>query len=311
MLKRLLLCVFSLIFVVTVGYAQDDTPTSPVFFDDFSYTGTDDETFIERGWIVREGEGWPGVPSAIWWAEGVEVVDDTESEGNRLMQMTSQTDGETTYQSQFCYQRKFRVGTYAARVRFSDAPQAVDDESDAPDGDEIVQTFYTIAPLEFELDPNYSEMDFEYLPNGGWGYNDNVFFATTWETFRPDPNWLAVNESGTLDGSYEGWRTLVIQAVDGEVIYYVDDELLSESGGRYFPEVPMSINFNLWFVNGGLTDSDVPRQYVEQIDWVYHAADVMLTPEEVTAQVEAMRADDVAYIDTVIAEDELVSPCDF
>jgi len=35
-----------------------------------------------------------------------------------------------------------------------------------PDGDQIVETFYTISQMD---EPSYSEADFEYLPNGGWG----------------------------------------------------------------------------------------------------------------------------------------------
>lgn len=302
---------FILFGVVSAGVTIAQEAVSPfdhLFFDDFNYSSTDDEAFIERGWIVRSGEGWPGVPGATWRAEGVEVVDDPDDEANRLMQMTSATDGtpENTYQTQFCQQRKFLEGTYAARVRFSDEPAM------GPDGDAIVQTFYTISPLEYDLDPNYSELDFEYLPNGGWGFSDNVFFATTWETFRPEPNWLAENTSDWIEASFDGWHTLVVQVLDGTVTYYVDGEVLAEASDEFFPEVPMSINFNLWFINGGLLDSDEERAYVEQIDWVFHAADVALSPEDVEEAVAEMRETGVDYVDTVPPLDPpLESPCDF
>jgi hypothetical protein len=279
-----------------------------IFFDDFTYTSTGDEAFTERGWIVRSADGWPGVSGASWRAEGVTVVDDADDETNRLIQMTSATDGtpENTYQSQFCQRRKFLEGTYAAHVRFSDAPAT------GPDGDTIVQTFYTISPLEYDLDPDYSELDFEYLPNGGWGFDDNVFFATTWETFRPEPNWLADNSSDYLQDSFDGWHTLVVEVADSTVTYYVDGDLLAEAADEYYPEVPMSINFNLWFVNGGLLDSNEEREYVEQVDWVFHAADVILTPEEVEVYVEDMREEGTDYLDTVppLAR-PLESPCNF
>jgi hypothetical protein len=303
---------FFLLGILWMGVIAAQETTSSVdenlFFDDFNYSGTDDEAFLERGWIVRSGEGWPGVPGAMWRAEGVEVVDDPEDDSNRLMQMTSATDGtpENTHQTQFCQQRKFLEGTYAARVRFSDAPAM------GRDGDAIVQTFYTISPLEYDLDPDYSELDFEYLPNGGWGFGNNVFFATTWETFRPDPNWLADNTSDWLVGSFEGWHTLVVQVFEGTVTYYVDGDVLAEASEEYFPEVPMSINFNLWFINGGLLDSDEERAYVEQIDWVFHAADIVLSPEEVEEAVTEMREMDVDYVDSVPPLDPLLdSPCDF
>ena len=60
------------------------------------------------------------------------------------------------------------------------------------DGDHLVETFFTITPLNAPMDPNYGEIDFEYLPNGGWGEPSNIFYETTWETYRPDP-WEAVN----------------------------------------------------------------------------------------------------------------------
>jgi hypothetical protein len=105
---------------------------------------------------------------------------------------------------------------------------------------------------------------------------------------------------------------VVVQVVDGTVTYYVDGEVLAEAADEYFPEVPMSINFNLWFVNGGLVDSDEEREYVEQIDWVFHAADVALPPEEIEAQVVEMREEGIDYVDTVPPlEPPLESPCNF
>ena len=48
----------------------------------------------------------------------------------------------------------------------------------AVDGDQVVQTFYTITPYLEPLDPDYSEMDYEYLPNGGWGGAALTFHVT-------------------------------------------------------------------------------------------------------------------------------------
>jgi len=93
--------------------------------------------------------------------------------------MTSSTDGPNakTTQTQICHQRKYLEGTYAARVRFTDNPVS------GPGGDQIVQSFYTISPLKAAMDLDYSELDFEYLPNGGWGIAGPTLYATTWETF--------------------------------------------------------------------------------------------------------------------------------
>ncbi len=299
--------------ISSVTMAQEVTPFAEfpegIFFDDFSYTGTDDPAFTDNGWIVRTAEGWPGVPGAFWNPDGVTVIDDPDQEGNRLMQMISTTDGReaNTTQTQFCQQRKFLEGTYAALVRFSDAPES------GLDGDQIVQTFYAISPLAFELDPDYSELDFEYLPNGGWGAPRNTLFATSWETFRPDPNWLAINSSSTRQGSLaDGWHLLTMQVVDDTITYYVDDELLGEHDSEFFPEVPMSINFNLWFINGGLNAQGQERAYVEQIDWTLHVQNVALTPEEVLASVANYRASEIAFVDGVPTGGEVLeSPCNF
>lgn len=295
----LIICIFCLLIGQGLKAQSDE---AAILFDDFNYTAHDDPQLSENGWIVRAGEGWPGVEGAIWRAENVSFLDDEE--GNRLLQMASSTDGSETYQTQICHQRKYYEGTYAARVRFSDAPAF------GEDGDQIVQTFYLISPQEYDLDPMYSELDYEYLPNGGWGMPENTFFMTTWETFRLDP-WLADNHSTDIE-STEGWHTLVIQIADGDITYFVDGEATAEHGSRFYPEVPMSINFNLWFIQGGQLDSDEMREYIEQIDWVFFAAETVLSPEEVLAQVEDFRAEDVTFSDSVPEwETPLVSPCNF
>lgn len=312
MRKTILLLIITAL-VSSAALAQETTPEAEIpagiFFDDFSYTGTSDPLFTGHGWIVRTEEGWPGVPGAFWNPDGVSVVDDPENAGNRLMQMVSTTDGreDHTTQTQFCQQRKFHLGTYAALVRFSDAPES------GLDGDQIVQTFYVISPLEFELDPNYSELDFEYLPNGGWGTPANTFFVTSWETFRPDPNWLAVNESSTQRGSLaDGWHMLTMQVTDEAITYYLDDVIMGEHGSDYVPEVPMSINFNLWFINGGLNAQGRERAYVEQIDWVFHAQEAIVMPEEIMTAVAAFREGAVTFNDSVpVGAVALESPCNF
>ncbi|HSD85667.1 MAG TPA: hypothetical protein VLG46_17525, partial [Anaerolineae bacterium] len=103
-----------------------DESTSPsitgVLFDDFTYT--DQQSLIDHGWIIRTEPGWPGVPDAVWAKNSVSFVDDTDQAGNRLLRMTSSTNGTATRQTQFCHARKYLAGTYAARVRFTDRPRS-------------------------------------------------------------------------------------------------------------------------------------------------------------------------------------------
>ena len=270
---------------------------SGVLFDDFNYAGPDDPVFEDHGWNVRTGTGWPGVSGATWASENVTFLDDPDTSGNRLMQMESSTDGTAngTWQTEINQQRKFYEGTYASRVRFTDNPIS------GPDGDQVVETFFTISPLDRDLDRNYSELDYEYLPNGGWGRRGSTFFFTTWETYRPEPRWLADNTSSALERSYEGWHTLVLQVADGKVTYYIDGDPVAHHGGKYYPEVPMSINYNLWFVQDGQLSSSEPRHYIEQIDWLYYAGREVLSPDAVDAQVARYRADAIHFEDTVPA----------
>src|SRR5215207_8845545 len=76
---------------------------SHVLFDDFSYSAPAEMT--ANGWVVRNGSGWPGVPGATFRAENVSFVDYPDQADNRLLRMTSSTDGtgENTYQTQICH----------------------------------------------------------------------------------------------------------------------------------------------------------------------------------------------------------------
>jgi hypothetical protein len=283
------------------------TPTtssesSQILFDDFSYSTREEMT--SNGWTIRNGSGWPGVTGATFRAENVSFVDYPDPADNRLLRMTSSTDGsgENTFQTQVCHQRKYLEGTYAARVRFSDDPTA------GVDGDQVVETFYTITPYEKPLNPDYSEMDYEYLPNGGWGGAELTFYVTTWETVQIEP-WKADNTSGSVQGSLAGWHTLVTQVTGGTVRYFVDGKLVAQHGGKYYPDAPMSINFNLWFIDGGLMQTEGVREYQEDIDWVFYQADVSLMPEKVTAKVNELRNASFPFQDTVLSGIQ-ASPCD-
>jgi hypothetical protein len=280
--------------------------SSQTLFDDFNYSHY--KQLTKHGWIIRTAAGWPGVPGATWGNKGVSLLSDPDQRGNRLLRMTSSTDGTgaNTHQTQICHQRKYLEGTYAARVRFVDIP------TEGPSGDQIVESFYDISPLKAPMDPDYSELDFEYLPNGGWGSTGPTLFVTSWRTFSPEPNWKKDNVFNSSSGSKAGWHTLVTQVSDGKVKYFIDGKSLAEHVGQYYPRSLMSINFNLWFIKDGTVKSSAVRQYREDIDWVFHAAKRLLTPEEVEAKVRALRRKSIKFLDTVPAPSPaLTSPCDY
>jgi len=281
----------------------DKVPTH-ILFDDFSYSAADE--MEANGWIIRNGQGWPGVTGASFRAENVSFMDYPNPTRNRVLRLTSSTNGtgENTFQTQICHQRKYFEGTYAARVRFSDEPVT------GGDGDEIVQTFYMITPYDKPLNPDYSEMDFEYMPNGGWGGAPTTMQVTTWQTVQIEP-WNADNASNLAAGSLSGWHTLVAQVMGGTVRYFVDGKLIAQHGGGYYPDAPMSVNFNLWFIESGLLQTDDVREYQEDIDWVFHEADVLLMPDEVEAKVADFRNTTMDFQDTVSpGAVALSSPCD-
>lgn len=281
-----------------------------LLFDDFSYA--DLAAFEANGWKYRTQVGHPGIPGAVWSAEGFSFIQDIPDTAAGVLRMASVTDGTgaNTRQSQICHARKYREGTYAARIFFRDAPTY------GPDGDQIVQSFYAISPLKAPMDPDYSETDFEYLPNGGWGAPAApAMWTTTWETFQLEP-WTKDNEFNRKDRSYAGWHTLVYTVMDNRVKYYVDGELIAEHSDKVYPEDFMSINFNQWFVPKGADGSDGPiassetREYQEDLDWVFHSAHIALTTEQVEARVAELRANNQTAVDTVPEQNPpLESPC--
>jgi hypothetical protein len=149
----LVLCIF-LSGCASTAVTEAITPVleaaPQILFDDFDYSSQEEMT--ANDWIIRSGYGWPGVSGASFRAENVSFVEVPAQPGNRLLRMTSSTDGtpENTFQTQICHQRKYLAGTYAARVRFSDTPVS------GLDGDQIVQTFYAITPYDKPFNPDYS-----------------------------------------------------------------------------------------------------------------------------------------------------------
>jgi hypothetical protein len=237
----------------------------------------------------------------------ISFVRDPAHRRNELLRLNASTDGTAagTSQAQICQARKFYEGTYATRVRFQDTPDA------GADGDQLVETFYAISPLQAPLDPSYSELDWEYLPNGGWGVKAPTLFVTSWATVQLDP-WIADNTYATATRSLEGWHTLLLQVAGGTVRYYLDGALLATHGGKYYPNVPMSINYSVWFIDGGQLPPGPTRRYHEDVDWVYHQAGALLSPAAVTTEVAKLRRAHVAFRNAVPASNPpLESPCNF
>ncbi|MCT2593861.1 hydrolase [Streptomyces sp. N2-109] len=270
----------------------DPPGDAPSLFDDFNYSGHTDPQIRAHGWSIRSNAGGPGVPGATWDPSNVTFA--TEG-GNSLMNMETSTAGtgaSTEHTEILTQATKFRNGTYAARVHFSDAPKS------GPDGDHLVQTFFPINDLTAPMADDYSEYDFEYLPNGGWGEPSNILYVTSWETYRPDP-WEAVNRHTESRQSYQGWHDLVLTIDDNAINYYVDGQLFGTHEARYLPERDMSINFNQWLIDLAGQTSTTPRAYDQKVDYVLHTQDQVLTPAQVNEKIDAYRESGTTFEDTV------------
>jgi hypothetical protein len=278
----------------------------PVFFDDFAHA--DLPALAVHGWTVRSARGHPGISGAQWGAGSVALVPQVEGASNPVLRLRAATNGspEGTQQAQVCHQRKYFEGTYAARVRFSDTPVR------GADGDVVVQSFYLVSPLKHDFDPNFSEVDWEYLPNGGWGDARTRLYGISWQTVRLEP-WQAHNQAHEEFRSMDGWHTLVLQVMHGKTRHILDGIELAVHGGRTYPVVPMSLNFNHWFSPGGILEvSKESRIYEQDVDWVFHAKNRLLSPAEVNAEVARFRVEKTLFIDSIPSENPVLpSTCDF
>ncbi|THV29498.1 family 16 glycosylhydrolase [Glycomyces paridis] len=270
--------------------AAEPAACDGVLFDDFAYDSSSDPDIAARGWTVRTNAGGPGVPGAAWPAGNVSFPTVDGATSLQLRAATDGTGGGTSH-AEFLHQRKFFEGTYAARVKFADAPVS------GTDGDHLVETFFTITPLDAPLDPDYGEIDFEYLPNGGWGETGPIFYQTTWETYQNEP-WIADNTHTSQRESFDGWHDLVFTVSGGHVKYYVDGTLVADHSGKYYPETPMSVNFNLWFIDTA-AHAGGTSVYHQQVDYFMHSVGEVLSPAEVNARVAGYRADGTEHTDTV------------
>ena len=293
------LALFSVSVVAAAGAVALSSGTASAadcgyLFDDFHYTSSADSSLSQHGWTPRTYAGGPGVPGATWPANSITFP---SSNGDQVMQLTASTDGTSAGTKQaelYSTQKRFLDGTYASRIRFTDTPTA------GNDGDHVNETFFTISPLNGDLDPTYSELDIsEYLPNGGWGETGPINYQTSWYTYRNDP-WFADNQHSEERQSFNGWHDLVVQVANGHMIYFIDGVQVGDHSGKFYPRQTMTINWNLWFIDtaahtGGLST------YIQQVDWLLFAKNQVLSPAQVTAKASSYRTAGSAFSDTVDA----------
>lgn len=250
------------------------------FFDDFSQP--DLAALRASGWVLREGTGHPGLPGARF------APDQLKLDGG-LLKLKLSTDGTPAHTTlaQICAPRKFLVGTTTARVRLRDTPGS---------RDPVIQSFFLAGPLKHDYDPDFSEVDFEYLPHGGWGEPETRLYGVSWHTVRIDP-WESFNQASILQGSFDGWQLLTVQVEPTRTRHYVNGRLIGEHTGRNVPAKPMAISFNHWVAAGAVEGA--PREYAFEVDWVLHQAGSTWSPAAMQARAAALRKQGVARRDTV------------
>lgn len=252
-------------------------------FDDFSYHSIEDPALSEIiDWKIVDGLNGPPA-NAIYDDGNIEFIDDQDLSTNRLMKLSTFIDAQqqkVTHARIETTSYSYRHGTFAARVYFDNSP------ADYEDGN--VETFYTISPYSTCNQANlYSECDFEYLPWDSWDNNrNNCLYYTTWETCEKRIH----NASKT---SFEGWHTLVYTSSEsGSVKYYVDGKLMA-THNMYIPDSDVNISFANWLFNYNSDPAIGNRKASMLVDWVYHAKDKMLKPEEVNSRIESLRTEGI------------------
>lgn len=254
-----------------------------IVFDDFHYSGPDDPALHAHGWLVRTSPGGPGIHDT-WSAAGVSFPAEKTAAGGQVLQLRASTDGTRASTKQAEVQSSgtnFLTGTYAARIYFNDKPTS------GRNGDHVNESFYTISPNN----SRYSELDNEYMPNGGWGAPGPKLDTTSW--YSADTGDRVTHK---LVSSLQGWHTMVITAVHGVATYSVDGHKLFSSGGKYFPRQNMSINFNTWFVDLPFTG---PRAWDMRVNWFYYNADKAQSLAGVHKAVDDLYDSGTHYVNTV------------
>ncbi|KMO98899.1 hypothetical protein ACS04_05045 [Streptomyces roseus] len=279
------------------GPGNDDAAPAPsasptqsgppgTLFDSFHYSGPDDPALAAHGWEVRTGAGGPGIQDS-WSAAGAGFLSHATAQGGKVLRLQASTDGTKQGTRQVEVQgtgKNLFTGTFAARVHFSDKPAT------GRNGDHVVQAFFPISPSDSSAD--YSELDFEYLPNGGWGTAGPRLDTVSW--YRADPP-DRVNH--TLKQHAEGWHVLVVTAMNGTVTYSLDGKELFTSSGKYVPREKMDVHFSNWFVD--TPGSGAARTWDMKVNWVYYKAGEVVSPADVQKAVDAFYSAGTTYVDTV------------
>ncbi|WP_280728202.1 cellulose binding domain-containing protein [Kitasatospora sp. MAA4] len=262
-------------------------PPAGVFFDNFHYSGPDDPVLAANGWQARTEQGGPGIHDT-WTPTGVSFPADTTAQGGQALQVQVSSDGtkQGTKQAELMSTKAgFFTGTIAARVYFSDTP------ANGPTGDHLNESFYAISPDDTSA--KYSELDYEYMPNGGWGAPGPELDTTSWHSAKQGDRATKALKKQQL----QGWHVMMITAMNGSVTYSMDGHDLFTSDSRYFPRESMNIHFNTWLID--LQQLGAPRTWDTKVNWLYYQANQTVSGADVQKAVTGLYAAGTNYVDTL------------
>ncbi|KRF42954.1 chitobiase/beta-hexosaminidase C-terminal domain-containing protein [Paenibacillus sp. Soil787] len=307
---------------ITKTYTVNFTLPQPLqeFFDDFNYTSQTDPALAQHNWMLQDGIGMrPGDRNLNWKASNISFgpgpADSAFPSETDVMTLSATATGvpSTSSEAQIreAYE-KFGDGVYSSRVYFTDAPTSGPDMKD-----KIVETFFPINRNQYIGWSGYSEADFEYLPNDGWGASQSskVMYFTSWGPYTLNSAGQQVNVSKLSNSkiqSYEGWHTLTIVVKNGFNYYYIDGLLMATHGAPAGgARSPMAPAFNLWFLPSGINASTTPRTYSQGVAWMYYTNDLSAfgttAPTNISAtidsnvltKVNSYKAQSKNFVDTI------------
>ncbi|MFD0327149.1 glycoside hydrolase family 16 protein [Streptacidiphilus monticola] len=205
-----------------------------------------------------------------------------------MMQLQVTSDGTKagTHQTELeSTEPTFYDGTYAARIYFTDGPAV------GKNGDHINESFYAISsPNETR---QYSELDYEYMPNGGWGSIRPELDTTSWHSSKQGDR--------VYHPTYQrlhGWHTVMITVHDGRTDYLLDGKKLFSNDASYSLHGPVDVAFSTWLI-------DLPfagkRTWNMQVNWFYYQAGKVLTLSQVNKAVKGYYVHGQTYVNTLAA----------
>jgi hypothetical protein len=298
--------------VVSLVVGAQLAQAQQILFDDFSYTTT--AQLANNGWRVRTWEGGPGLANGSWSSNNISFVTDPTAPANKFMRLKASTNingstivnnrstsGSVSQAEVARVEQIYKNGTWAARMYFNDAP------STGPDGDTAIETFFGLTDYIEGAEP-YSEIDFEYLPNGGWWTGSAT--PSMWSGTYRIVDWTDESNHGVTrtQGSLQGWHTLVMQVQDGLITFYIDGAYQTAFSGAVAPDYPMYLMFQLWISNDcfnagcsklGYINSSSYREYSEDVDWVYFEKNNQVPATEIPSKVASLRAAGISYVQNI------------